>query len=303
MINAWGVNINTIEEDFKIIDEFEEEIKFYVNSDLRLEILTNLFTTPLTLKLLHINTGLNYTSISSNVLKLESKKILKKKKDFYYLKNQAKFKLLTILLLENNLEMLTEYETYLNNHMVKEDRIESLSILPYVANMDLVQASNINPDIVIDLIHENMLNKGAIKAICTYLHPNFDEMFHHLMETSSDFEAIVPLSVAKNMLTHAMDYKTEQPLKNKYFNIKPVLDENLQMVLVVSKDKVLMGLTWFTGKFNKNCVLISHEPVVIDWAYILYMEYDFIATRYLSLKEIIIKNNNLLNDSYVKKHQ
>ena len=293
MIIAWGVNINTIDEDFKIIEEFEEEIKFYVNSDLRLEILTNLFTTPLTLKLLHINTGLNYTSISSNVLKLESNNILKKKKDFYYLKNQAKFKLLTILLLENNLEMLKEYETYLNNHKVKEDRIESLSILPYAANIDLVQASNINPDIVIDLIYENMLNRGAVKTICTYLHPNIDELIQYLMETSSDFEAIVPLSVAKTMLTHAMDYKTEHPLKNKFFNIKPVLDENLQIVLVVSRDKVLLGLTWFTGKFNKNCVLISHEPVVIDWAYTLFTEYDFIATSNLSLKDIIIKNNNL----------
>ncbi len=198
------------------------------------------------------------------------------------------------MLLENNLEMLTEYENYLNNHRVKEDRFESLSILPYVANMDLVQASNINPDIVIDLIYENMLNKGAVKAICTYLHPNFEEMLHYLMGTSSDFEAIVPLSVAKNMLTQAMDYKTEHPPKNKYFNIKPVIDEDLQIVLVVSKDKVLLGLTWFTGKFNKNCVLISHEPVVIDWAYTLYTEYDFIATKYLSLREIIIKKQQFI---------
>ncbi len=282
-------------EDFKIMEEFEEEIKFYVNSDLRLEILINLFTTPLTLKLLHMNTGLNYTSISANVQKLESNSIIDKKKEFYYLKNQAKFKLLSILLLENNLEMLTEFETYLNNHMVKEDRIESLSILPFAANVDLVQASNINPDIVIDLIHENMLSKGAVKAICTYLNPNFDEMIKYLMETSSDFEAIVPLSVAKNMLTHAMNYKADLPFKNRFFNVKPVLDEDLKIVLVVSHDKVVLGLTWFTGIFNKNCVLISHEAELIDWAYTLFTEYNNIATRYLSIKEIIIKNNNLSN--------
>ena len=54
-----GFCMNSIEEDFKIIEEFEEEIKFYVNSDLRLEILKNLFTTPSTLKLLHKNMNLD----------------------------------------------------------------------------------------------------------------------------------------------------------------------------------------------------------------------------------------------------
>ena len=77
-----GYCMNSIEEDFKIIEEFEEEIKFYVNSDLRLEILKNLFTTPSTLKLLHKNTGLNYTSVSTNVAKLESNKIIDKKERF-----------------------------------------------------------------------------------------------------------------------------------------------------------------------------------------------------------------------------
>lgn len=294
-----GFCMNSIEEDFKIIEEFEEEIKFYVNSDLRLEILKNLFTTPSTLKLLHKNTGLNYTSVSTNVAKLESNKIIDKKKDFYYLKNQAKFKLLNVLLLENNLEMLSQLENFLNNHIVKNDNLELLSVLPYIGNLDLVQATNINPDIAIELIEENMLSKGAVKSVCIYLHPNFDEMLEYMMERSSDFEAVVPLSVAKNMLSYAMNYKIESKLQNKVFNIKPLPDNSLNMLLVVSHDKVVMGLRWFTGKFNKNCVLVSHEQVVIDWAYNLYTEYDKMGRKSISIKELIEKNNNLLNEGII----
>lgn len=63
--------------------------------------------------------------------------------------------------------------------------------------------------------------------------------------------------------------------------------------MVVSHDKVVIGLTWFTGKFNKNCVLVSHEQVAIDWAYNLYTEYDKLGNEYISLKKIIQEKNKM----------
>ena len=63
--------------------------------------------------------------------------------------------------MENNLEMLSQLENFLNNHIVKNDNLELLSVLPYIGNLDLVQATNINPDIAIELIEENMLSKGG----------------------------------------------------------------------------------------------------------------------------------------------
>ena len=231
--------------------------------------------------------------------KLESNKIVNKKKDFYYLRNQAKFKLLNILLLENNIETLCQVENYLNNHLVKEDNLELLSVLPYVGYFDLVQANNINPDIAIDLIQENMLSKGAVKSVCVYQLPDFDEMLEYLMKKPSDFEAIVPLPVAKNMLSSAMEYENNTQIKNKQFNIKPVIDKDIHILMVVSHDKVVIGLTWFTGKFNKNCVLVSHEQVAIDWAYNLYTEYDKLGNEYISLKKIIQEKNNLSDEDKI----
>ena len=107
--------INSIEEDFNIIEEFEEEIKLYVNSDIRLEIMTSLFNSPSTLKLLHKSTGINYTSISSNIAKLESNNIVKKEKDYYYMRRQAAIKLVNLLLLEHNLLFLYDFENFLDS--------------------------------------------------------------------------------------------------------------------------------------------------------------------------------------------
>lgn len=293
MISSGGVIINRIEEDLKIIEDFEEEIKFYINSDVRLEILIDLFSSPSTLKLLNQTTDLNYTSISTNVSKLEEKNIISKKKEFYYLKNQAKFKLLNILFLENNLEFLYEFEDFLNNHVVKNDDLELLSILPHVKHADLVQANNINPDVATELIEENMMTKGKVKSVCIYLHPNCSEMITYMMEHQSDFEVIVPLQLAEYILSNAMEYETNVPLKNKRFNIKPIIDKDLRIALVVSPDKVVLGLTWAVGKFNKNCVLVSHESEAIDWGYNLFNEYENLRTGYISIREIIRKKNNL----------
>jgi len=92
-----------------------------------------------------------------------------------------------------------------------------------------------------------------------------------------------------------MNFKSDYQSKSKFFKVKPVLNEDLNLVLVVSHDKVVLGLTWFTGKFNKNCVLVSHEQLVIDWAYTLYKEYDVLGDRYLSINDIIEKNNTLFD--------
>lgn len=281
------IEINSIEEDFSIIEEFGEEIKLYVNSDIRLEIMSSLFTSPSTLKLLHKSTGINYTSISTNIAKLESKNIIKKEKDYYYLRKQAAIKLVNLLFLEHNLIFLYDFENYLNNHQVKNDEIEILSSIPFIQNVDLVQANNINPDIAIETLQENMSSKGSVKSMAVLLQSNYKQMIKYLMDHESDFEIITTENLTKRIISHIKEYGKENPPKCKRFNLYEIEDDFLNLALVVSPDKVVLGLFRREGKFNKSCVLVSHEEQAVVWAYNLFNEYATYTQKTISMEDIV----------------
>ena len=64
------------------------------------------------------------------------------------------------------------------------------------------------------------------------------------------------------------------------------------------------GKGYYLSGFSKEyvaqtSVLVSHEQVVIDWAYNLYTEYDKMGRKSISIKELIEKNNNLLNEGII----
>lgn len=278
------IYINSIEEDFNVIEEFSEEIKLYVNSDIRLEIMSSLFTSPSTLKLLHKSTGITYTSISTNISKLESKNIVKKEKDYYYLRKQAAIKLVNILLLQNNLMFLYDNENFLNNHQVKNDNIEILSVLPYIKNIDLVQANNINPDIAIETFQENLLSKGSVKAIVQILQSNYSQVIDYFYNHKTDIEIMASKNLT-NHITEVLTEKMDENAKWKRINIIES-DDDLKLALVVSHDKVVMGLIRKEGNFNKSCVLVCHEELAVNWAYNLFKEYESIGIK-KSIEEIL----------------
>ncbi len=284
--------INSIEEDFNIIEEFEEEIKLYVNSDIRLEIMTSLFNSPSTLKLLHKSTGINYTSISSNIAKLESNNIVKKEKDYYYMRRQAAIKLVNLLLLEHNLLFLYDFENFLNNHQVKNDNIEILSLLPYMKNVDLLQANNINPDLAVETIQENMLSKGSVKAIAPMLQPNFEEVLEYILTHKSDFEVITAKNLSEYIISRVKDNLNDETLKCKRLNILQANSDPIKVSLVVSHNKVVMGLERREGNLNKSCVLVSHEELPVAWAYNFFKEYGC-EEKITTLEDIVSESDGL----------
>lgn len=285
------MKMNTLQKDLELIENVEEEIKFFLNSDLKMQILANLYIESSTPKELETYTQSNYTTITTHLNKLEQNNIIHRENDTYHLEKTAKLKLLNIILLEHNLYFLHEFQNFLNNHKVKNNRLKILSALPYIENIELVQATNINPDIATETIEENMMARGAVKSVCIYLHPNCNDIIAYMMMHKTDFEVIVPLHLAQFIIQHATQYTTDRKVMNKRFNIKPIIDEELNIALVTSPEKLVLGFVRQEGKFNKSCCFVSNDENVISWGYSLFKEYETLKHGYLSIKELIEKNN------------
>lgn len=286
----------TLDDEYNYIDNIKKELKFLTNSKVRLKLLICLYDSELTVKELHEKTNLNYSSITNNLNKLEEFEYINKNNEKYTLTTSTKMKLVNLLYFNNNLDFIYEYVDFINNHQVENDNIDSLATLPYVNidNSQLIQADNINPFLATETIEQTMMREGLVKAICIYLHPNCSDMIAFMMNQKSEFEVIVPLDFAQYIIQHANNYKTDKPLENICFNIKPLRKIPLNIALVVSENEIVVGLVKKdSGLLNKNCVLRSEDENARRWGLRVFREYESLKPGYIDIRELISKNNNL----------
>ena len=104
-----------------------EDVKFSTNSFIRLKILATLFEEPQNMKDMTGNTGLSYSSVSSNVHDLELKNLVYRDCNRYFLTNSAKVKIQNILELNRIMSLLNEFFNILDAHIV--DVLQSYTYL------------------------------------------------------------------------------------------------------------------------------------------------------------------------------
>ena len=269
-----------------------DDIKFLMNSEVRISILTCLSTNEATIKEIHEKTELNYTSISSNLKKLLDYGAIVKRKDKYALTSQMRIKLINMLYLNNNINYLNDLSGFFNSHMVDNDSF-LLKHLPYMNEYKHETADIINPYKVTDIIEVGMMRETTVRCICIYLHPGCDMMIKRIMEQRSDFQVIVPTYLADHIIEHANNYKTDKSLKNVDFLVKTLNDMTLNLALVITTREVILGLVQQVGELDKNHCIVSHDKRAIKWALDLYKQYETRKASTISIRNLVCKNNNL----------
>ena len=88
--------------------EFQDDIKFLINSEIRLKILGCLFNSGASIKQIEEKTGYSYSSILDNINKLEQKKFIYNIEEKFYLYNKTRLKLTNILYFNKSAKFLRE---------------------------------------------------------------------------------------------------------------------------------------------------------------------------------------------------
>ena len=272
-------------------DEIQNELRFLIGSTVRLKILTYLLHSPSTIKEIYENTNLNYTSITSNLNKLEEKNFLRKEKDKYYVKSRTKIKLMNILCLNDNLRFLNEYSEFLNNHIIKNKELEALKTLPPIMNSELIRADNINPYRATEKLEEIMRSEGKVNTICVFLHPNYEELLKNYFETKSESKIIVSPAVAEYLMEHVKSYRTEQKILCKSCYAK-ILKYPINLTLTVTEKELAISFFRNEGIFDKNAVFYTTDKSAIKWGLKLFSEFESLEGEIINIKKIVCENNN-----------
>ena len=126
--------VNTF--DKKDFQNFQDDLKFLINSEIRLKILGCLYNSSASIKEIEEKTGYSYSSILDNINKLEQRKFIFSIEDKFYLFNKTKIKLTNVLSFNKSCAFLRENSDFLNYSL-----IDIKDIFADKANEEYLQAA------------------------------------------------------------------------------------------------------------------------------------------------------------------
>ncbi len=275
--------------------EFQEDIKFLINSEIRLKILGCLYNYPASIKQIEAKTGYNYSSILDNINKLEQKKFIYSIEDKFFLYNKTKLKLTNVLYFNKSAKFLREQSDFLNQSLldIKVDAIKDLSALE---GSKLIESNSTDLFKATGIFKRSLMGFKFLKGIFPYFHPEHDDIISYWIDNDCTVELILPGEVSEAVKSFIIDYVPKSPgIKNRFVKLKPN-DHDIQLAFTVS-DKCFV-LTFYTkyGHFNQNSVLVSTNPEAITFGLKLFEEYEKLCGDYVSLEDIIYPNGR--GDNY-----
>lgn len=189
------MNFKKEKDYFDSYEYIAEEIKFLTNSEIRLKILDCLLDNPLTMKTLNSNTDLSYSSISSNVHKLENHGYITKENGKYYLTNLAKIHLANIRDFNESIAIINDFSDFWTNHNVQPLYIGSLKDLAALEGSRLIECAPIDIYKTHNEFKDMVSDSIFLKVIFPYLHPEYPKLVGELIEKGSNVEILLPESI------------------------------------------------------------------------------------------------------------
>lgn len=275
--------------------ELQEDIKFLINSEIRLKILGCLYNSSASIKQIEEKTNYSYSSILDNINKLEQKKFIFNIEDKFYLYNKTRLKLTNILYFNKSAKFLRENSDFLNHSLldIQSDTIKDLSALD---GSKLIESNNIDLFKATETFQRSLMGFKFLKGIFPYFHPRHDDIISYWIDNDCTVELILPDEVTEAVKKFIIDYVPKSPgVKNRFVKLKPN-DQNIELAFTVSDKCFVLALYTKSHQFNQNSVLVSTNPEAITFGLKLFEEYEQICGDYVSLEDIIYPNGR--GDTY-----
>jgi len=247
-----------------ITQNIDNDIKFLTKSEIRLKILNELQKKPNNVRGLVKNTKITYSSISTNIMKLEQNNNIKKIENKYHITPMTDIYLKTLMDFKNSVDIVNTYEEFWNKHNLNQLTITSIKKITALKNAQLIETTPIDIYKTHNTTKKQMIKSTSVKAIFPYLHPEYPEIIEHILENKGSLEIIIPQTIFKELITR-IDRKTRKnAMKNR--NLKIYLTKkDLNLYLSITDATISLGLFKNDGSFDQNRILISKNQKSLKW--------------------------------------
>lgn len=287
---VWDMIKMNFKKEKNYFDSYEyiaDEIKFLTNSEIRLKILDCLVDNPISMKMLNDSTDLSYSSISSNVHKLEDHGYIIKESGKYYLTNLAKIHLANIRDFNESIAIINDFSDFWTDHNVQPLYIDSLKDLAALEGSRLIECAPIDIYKTHNEFKDMISDSIILKVIFPYLHPEYPKLIGDLVEGGAHVEILLPEPILTQFINFLGKDVVKSGFKKGNLIIKS-LKIDAEIALAVSNEFVSLGLFKSDGSYDQNRLLVSNEPEAMDWAQKIFYKYDVFG------KKIGLRNVGLL---------
>ena len=124
-----------------MIKDINNDIKFLAKSEIRLKILSELNKQPNNIRGIVKKTKITYSSVSSNVGKLEKRNYITKTNKKYYVNPMAEVYFNSLMEFKQSVDLISDYNAFWSKHNLKQLSIESVKNISYLKDSEMIEAT------------------------------------------------------------------------------------------------------------------------------------------------------------------
>lgn len=248
-----------------ISNNIDNDIKFLAKSEIRLKILSELDKNPNNVRGIVKKTDIAYSSVSSNIHKLQSHNYITKVENKYHINPMTQVYFKTLMDFKNSVELVNNYDAFWSKHDLNQLSITSIKRITDLRDSKLIETTPIDIYKTHNTIKSQIMDSRNVKAIFPYIHPEYPNLIEGVLENNGRVELIVPETIFKELMFRVNSTIRRKAIRNKKLKVYSFRNK-LNLYLTICDGSMSLGLFKNDGSFDQNRVLVSDDEKSCNWA-------------------------------------
>ena len=236
-------------------------IFFILKSEIRLNILSELNEKSQSIADIVNKTNMAYSSVSSNMHKLEFYNHVKRIGKIYEINPMTRIYINQIIEFKKSIDVVKNFDNFWNKHDIKYINNESIEDITYLYESKLIETSPIEIYKTHDIIKNQLKESNNIKAILPYIHPDYPQLIEEILKNNGQIDLVINRTIYKSIIQNMDKQLRHDHIKKG--NLKITLQNNsLEIYLLICDNTMNLGLFKNDGSYDQNRILNSNSEKV-----------------------------------------
>lgn len=254
----------------------DNDIKFLAKSEIRLKILSELQKSPKSIKEIVKDTKITYSSVSSNLSKLEEHEYIVKNRNKYHISPLSEIYYNSLMDFKASIDLINDFDEFWGKHNINQLSIDSIQNINDLKDSELIETTPIDIYKTHNTIKERINESHNMKAIFPYLHPEYPQLIEDMLKKEGNVELLIPKNMFREIIFKIDNETRKNAVKNGKLKVYTT-KKDLKLYLTVCDNSMSLGLFKNDGSFDQNRILISKSEKSLFWAKNLF---ETILERY-----------------------
>lgn len=250
-------------------ENIENDIKFLAKSKIRLTILHELQNYPGSIRDIAKRTDLNYSSVSSNISKLEDNNYIHKVEKTYYANPLTEIYYETLMDFKKSIDFIVNFNDFWSKHNISYINQESLRSIIELNDSELIESTPTDIYKTHNSIRSQIIKSTEVKAILPYVHPDYPKLIENTLKKGGKVELIINKQLFKGIMFDINNTIRKKAAKSGKLKVR-IINTQIDIYLVICENSMNLGLFKNDGSYDQNRLLTSTNEKSIAWANNLY---------------------------------